>query len=77
MMLLFVTAQSRRHDTRPSQVAHDLLWIVTPHDRQAADIVMHHSGYSVVKNLVRKSDDWMPAAGLDTVQPFGFFRLRE
>jgi len=57
MVFLFVTTQSRRHDTRSSQVTHDLLWIITTHHGQATDIVMDHSGDRIVKDLIRESDD--------------------
>jgi hypothetical protein len=61
----FMPAQSCGHDTCSAQVTKDLPWIIAPHDRQAADIMTHHSRHRVMKNFIRKRDDQILGSGFE------------
>ena len=56
MVFFFMAAQSGGHDTGPSQVTDDLPRILTTHNRQAPDVVAHHSRDCFMKNLIREGD---------------------
>ena len=57
MVFFFMAAQSRRHDTRPAQITNDLARIVASHNRQAPDVVTHHSRHGVMQDFIREGDN--------------------
>jgi hypothetical protein len=61
----FVTAQPCSHDTGSAQIPYEVLRVVTPYNRQATDVVMHHPRDGVMKYFIRIRDDQMSAAGFE------------